>query len=140
MSTMSIKRYSEMVQLKTFKDRFEYLKCGGTVGVQTFGSHRYLNQMLYMSQEWKSVRRKVIIRDGGFDLACEDVPIAGKIYIHHINPITIEDVLERRGNVFDMDNLISCSLDTHNALHYGSDCPKEMQPVIREQYDTCPWR
>lgn len=138
---MSIKTYSEMIRLSTFEERFEYLKCGGIVGIPTFGGHRYLNQMLYTNSiEWKKFRDRVIIRDRGFDLGCEDVPIDGRIYIHHINPLSIEDLLNRSPLVFDMENVISTSFKTHNALHYTDECPRITKPVVRKMYDTCPWR
>lgn len=135
-----IKTYSEMIRLPTFEERFEYLKCGGTIGVQTFGGHRYLNQALYRSYEWRKFRREVILRDNGFDLGCEGFLIDGCIYIHHINPITINDLLSRNSCVFDMENVISVSLQTHNALHYSEDCPRSNKPATRRPNDTCPWR
>lgn len=135
-----VKTYSEMMLLPTFEERFEYLKCGGSIGVQTFGGHRYLNQILYRSSEWKSFKRRVILRDNGYDLGCEDVPIIGYVYVHHINPLSIEDVMERKPCVFDMENVISTSFETHNAIHYESEIPKQIIPVTRKENDTCPWR
>lgn len=140
--TMSaIKTYSELVRMDSFFDRFEYLKLRGLVGEATFGGHRYLNQMLYESQDWKKARREAIIRDDGFDLAHEDRPINGNIYVHHINPITIDDIVKRHYCVFDLDNLICCSFQTHNAIHYGDDKKlRECELVVRKEFDTCPWR
>lgn len=136
---MIIRTYSELKTLRTFEDRFQYLKLSGDVGDFTFGGHRYLNQMLYKLPEWKDIRRKVIIRDEGCDLAHPDYLIGGNIYIHHMTPITIEDILERNPCVFDLNNLISCSLSTHNAIHYGDISPRE-EWKERTKYDTCPWR
>lgn len=138
---MSIRRYSELILLPTFEERFDYLKCGGVIGVPTFGGHRYLNQMLYTDPiEWKRFRDRVILRDGGFDLGCKDVPIEGNIFVHHIEPLTIDDILNRSSCIFDMENAISSSFKTHNALHYGNGCPKVIKPEIRKMHDTCPWR
>lgn len=134
-------RYSELILLDSFEDRFKYLMLSGKVSEKTFGGHRYLNQMLYRSSDWKKVRRRVIIRDNGFDLAHEDYPIKYDIYVHHLNPITMEDIMERRSCVFDMENLISCSFDTHNAIHYGNiDFLKKTELVVRTINDTCLWR
>lgn len=108
------------------------------VGEFTFGGHRELNQILYRSPEWRKIRRQVILRDDGKDLSHPDYPIRGNIYIHHLNPITIEDILERRRNVFDEENLVCASFQTHNGIHYGTLIPKE--PIIRRKNDTCPWR
>ena len=137
---MSIKRYSELIQLPTLKERFEYAKVTGVVGELTFNGHRYLNQKLYQCPEWKSVRRRVIFRDSGCDLAHSEYPIGGKVIIHHLNPITINDILERDPCVFDLENLICTSLDTHNAIHYGDDnlIPKDY--IERRKNDTCLWR
>jgi hypothetical protein len=136
----TIKTYSELIEIPSFEDRFEYTKLGGTVGEETFGGHRYLNQILYKSRDWKTTRREVILRDDGYDLAHEDYPIAGNIYIHHLNPITIDDILEKRDCVFDPEFLISTSLNTHNAMHYGDKDILAKGPAIRTKNDTCPWR
>ena len=132
--------YSQVILLPNFNARFEYLKLNGIVSEITFGNHRYLNQSLYASYDWKRVRRKVIIRDDACDLADPERPIVGRVLIHHIEPITIDDILEHRKCVFDMDNLICVSFDTHNALHY-SDANLLPKPYIsRSINDTCPWR
>lgn len=139
-TTDTIKRYSDLMKIENFFDRFEYLKLRGQVGVETFGSHRYLNQILYRNLDWKRFRRQIIIRDDGFELGHLDVPISGPIYVHHLNPITIDDVLLRRSCVFDPDNAISVSFKMHQAIHYGYECPLETDPVNRTKNDTCPWR
>lgn len=140
MKKTTIKTYHELISLPTFKDRFEYLKLIGVVSDETFGGHRYLNQLLYKSSRWKSSRRKVILRDDGYDLAHRDYPICGNIYVHHINPITIEDILNDDPFVFDLENLISSSHQTHNAIHYGDFELIDKSPIIRTKNDTCPWR
>lgn len=139
MSTM-IKTYSEVLNFKTFKDRFRYLKLGGVVGEFTFNGHRQLNQVLYQCDEWKRIRDKVIIRDNGCDLAVPDRIIARILIVHHINPITIDDILERNPIVFDLENLICCSMNTHNAIHYSNESILPSDLVIRRKNDTCPWR
>lgn len=146
-----MKSYSELIRLKTFEERYEYLKLNGRVGEETFGYDRYVNQVLYSkSQEWKRVRRDVIIRDNGCDLGIEDriisplegikLPRTSNVYIHHINPITKEDIINRSPLIFDLENLICCSFDTHQAIHYGDKNLLTFQPIIRVPNDTCPWR
>ena len=137
---MSIKTYSELITLPTFEERFNYLKLGGTVGESTFGFDRYLNQNLYKSQEWKSVRNKVIIRDNGCDLACEGYEIYGKALIHHINPITAEDIINHNPIIFDLENLITTVHNTHNAIHYGDENLLIKGPIERTKNDTIPWK
>lgn len=138
---MREKSYSELIQISDLKGRFEYLKIGGIVGETTFGGHRELNQTLYASQEWKDVRREVIIRDNGNDMGVDGYEIVGSIYIHHINPITIEDLLKKRDCIFDLENLISVSFNTHNAIHYGDfDLISRNELLVRTRNDTCPWR
>lgn len=134
------KSYLEMMRLPTFEDRYEYLKLGGLVGEETFGYDRYLNQVLYRSQEWKRFRRDIILRDNGCDLGCDGYAIVGKILIHHINPITIEDVVNRNTCLFDPNNVISTSLNTHNAIHYGDAELLMTGPIERTKNDTCPWK
>ena len=149
-----IKSYSELVTLNTFEERYEYLKIGGFVGQMTFGGYREVNQMLYKnSSDWRRVRDQVIVRDEGCDLAIPDRPIIGvgdykhpglitpKIIVHHINPITLEDVMNNPYKFFDMDNLVCTSLITHNAIHYGKDVRMAFEPLTtRKPNDTCPWR
>ena len=137
---MSIRTYSELITIPTFEERFEYLQLKGSVGKDTFGYDRYLNQVLYRSPEWKRLRNQIIIRDGGCDLACDDYDIYGKVLIHHLNPITVEDVLARSRKVFDPDNLVCVSHSTHNAIHYGDVDLLVTGPIIRTKNDTCPWR
>ena len=139
---MKMKTYSELIALPTFEERYEYLKIGGAVGKETFGYDRYLNQILYTSDEWRKFRRDIIIRDNGCDLACPgfDIPEGVKILIHHINPITVEDVLNRDPKIFDPENVISTILNTHNAIHYGDASLLTLAPIERSKNDTCPWR
>lgn len=134
------KGYSSLIKIKDYYERYNYLKIGGVIGEETFGSQRYLNQILYRSPEWKSVRNKVILRDKGMDMGFDGRPIEGRIIVHHMNPITKEDILKRDPKLFDMENLISVSNNTHEAIHYGSIelLPKEYVP--RKPNDTCPWR
>lgn len=136
---MSIKTYSELIMLPTYIDRLNYLIIGGAVGRQTFGEDRYLNQILYNSYEWRRFRRDIIIRDGGLDLAHEDFEIEGKIIVHHIDPITVEDVLNRHPKIFDYENVVCTSMNTHNAIHYGDIDLVNMKPIERRPNDTCPW-
>lgn len=135
-----IKTYSKALRYANFRDRYLYLQLSGEVGFETFGSDRYLNQMLYKSTEWKETRYRVIVRDGGMDLAHEDYPIAGRVIVHHIEPITKEDILDRNPKVLDLENLIAVSHYTHEAIHFGSEelLPKDF--VTRRPNDTCPWR
>lgn len=137
---MSIRTYSELITIPTFEERFEYLQLKGSVGKDTFGYDRYLNQVLYRSPEWKRLRNQIIIRDGGCDLACDGYDIYDKVLIHHLNPITVEDVLARSRKVFDPDNLVCVSHSTHNAIHYGDVDLLVTGPIIRTKNDTCPWR
>ena len=132
--------YSELIKLKTFEDRFNYLKLDGVVCSPTFSFERYLNQVFYRSPEWRRVRNEIIIRDNGCDMALEDEPIAGNIYVHHMNPITPDDIENRSRKLFDPENLICLSYDTHQAITYGLDLPTRRQVITRAPNDTCPWR
>lgn len=135
------KSYRELIQIPTFRDRYLYLKLDGQVGSTTFGSRRSLNQMLYKFPEWRRTRNLVIERDKARDLAHEDYEISYQpAYIHHINPITIEDILNRDPKIFDLDNLITTTFDTHQAIHYGSEGLLPKLPVDRFPNDECPWR
>lgn len=139
--TMRDKTYSELIRLPSFEERYEYLRLQGVVGEDTFGFDRYLNQILYSSDEWKRCRRKIIIRDGGLDLGCEGYEIGGRILIHHLNPITLNDIINRNPAIFDPENLICTSHNTHNAIHYGDkNLLITATPVTRRKNDTCPWR
>lgn len=137
---MRIKSYSELITLPTFIERYRYLKLGGRVGEETFGSDRYLNQILYKDRQWLRARDKVIIRDNGCDLGMEGHEIHGKILVHHINPITKEDILRRDPKLFDPENLICTIKNTHDAIHYGDEGLLIVAPVIRSRNDTCPWK
>ena len=148
---MSNRSYLELITIPTFEERFDYLRLKGVVGKETFGYDRYLNQVLYNSREWKHFKDRIIVRDNGCDLACEDHEILGvrdkdgklhrpKIIVHHINPITVEDVLERNPIVFDPNNAITTTMNTHNAIHYGDETLLVTSPVERSKNDTCPWR
>lgn len=134
------KCYSELLRLPTFIERYRYLKLDGTVGEDTFGFRRWLNQVLYTSHEWKSFRREINRRDNGCDLGMAGVEIYGPAIIHHINPITYEDVLYRRDCLFDPENVILTQLGTHNAIHYGDESLLNIAPIERTPNDTCPWR
>lgn len=137
---MRIKTYSELIMFSTFEERFEYLQLKGIVGQETFGFDRYLNQILYNSKEWKHLRNEIIVRDNGCDLSLEGFEIHGRILIHHINPITIDDVIKRREMVFDPENLICVTHNTHNAIHYGDKSLLITGPIERRANDTCPWK
>lgn len=134
------KTYSELIKKESFEDRFKYLSLVGIVGESTFGGHRYLNQILYKSNKWKRTRREVILRDNGCDLAHKDYLINGSVLIHHMNPITIDDILEERPCVFDLENLICTTFRTHNAIHYGTEDLLQKDLVKRTKNDTCLWR
>lgn len=140
MIIMKIRSYSELIMIPTFEERFKYLMLNGNVGEMTFNGHRYLNQMLYHSDKWLSVKRRIIIRDKGCDLACDGYEIDGIILVHHINPITAEDIIEGRSCVFDPENLISTSHNTHNAIHYGDRNLLPTGFAVRTKNDTCLWR
>ena len=142
MSTITIiKSYHELITIPDYLARYNYLKIGGRIGAETFGYDRYLNQILYTSFEWRNdTRPKIITRDNGCDMAHEDYLLEHDILIHHINPITVEDVLNRAPKVFDPDNLVCVSRLTHNAIHYGDESLLMLPPVERRMYDTCPWR
>lgn len=135
------KSYSDLIKITDFIGRYKYLRIGGGVGDQTFGSERYLNQVLYKSPEWKSFRRDIIIRDNGMDMGLSGFPISGIILIHHIIPITAKDILNRAPCIFDPENVISVSLRTHNAIHYGDESLLDVDILVeRKPNDTCPWR
>lgn len=140
-NTTIIRTYSELITLPIFEERYLYLKLDGEVGKETFGFDRWLNQVFYNSKEWKTFRRDIIVRDMGCDLGVEERPIGGRIYIHHIEPIKLDDILHRRLEVLmNPDNAISVSFDTHNAIHYGDESLLLTVPVERSPNDTCPWR
>lgn len=138
---MSIKTYSELIALPTFEERYRYLKLSGKVGADTFGHDRYLNQMMYQrSPKWKEARRQVILRDNGCDLGIEDREIDGKLFVHHMNPITIKDIEEESDFLYNPEYLICTSHNTHNAIHYGDESLLITAPPERSPNDTCPWK
>ena len=138
---MNKKTYSELIQIPSYIERYRYLKLGGKAGEITFGNERYLNQILYKSPEWKSFRRGIILRDCGCDMGVPGYEIQGVILIHHINPITVEDIYERNDCVFDEENVISVSKRTHNAIHYGDEELLSIDEIVeRRPNDTTPWR
>lgn len=137
---MTIRTYTDLIKFKTFEDRFEYLRLDGKVGADTFGFDRYLNQVFYRSQRWKKVRDAVIIRDNGCDLGVEGYGINGRIIIHHMNPITLEDIQRESDLLLDPEFLICTIHRTHNAIHYGDSNLLIKAPIERKQNDTCPWR
>ena len=137
---MKIKTYKELSRLPTFEERFNYLKLGGSVGRATFGFDRYLNQALYQSREWKKIRNDVIVRDGGCDLGIPGREIFIRTLVHHINPIAVDDIEDANDCVFDMNNLICTSYDTHNAIHFGDESLLVRLPKERWKGDTTLWR
>ena len=140
MNTMTIRTYSQLKQIQTFEERYDYLKLGGVVGEDTFGFDRYLNQNFYRSREWKHVRDEVIMRDNGCDLGIDGYEIRGKILIHHMNPITSEDIHRVSDYLLNPEYLICVAHRTHNAIHYGDESLIVTSPIERTQNDTCPWR
>ena len=137
---MSIRTYSELITLPTFEERFRYLQLGGKVGEDTFGHDRYLNQMFYTSDEWRRIRRDVIVRDNGCDLGIRDREIHGLIIIHHMNPITIEDIINRSEFLLNPEYLISTVKNTHDAIHFSDERILITDPIERRPNDTCPWK
>ena len=137
---MNIRTYSDLSKLTTFEDRYNYLRLNGFVGQETFGFDRYLNQVFYKSAKWRSVRDFVIVRDNGCDLGIEGREIYGKIIIHHMNPITIQDIEQESDFLLDPEFLISTVHETHNATHYGDENLLIRVPIERKPNDTCPWR
>lgn len=140
MIQMSIRTYSELITLPTFEERFRYLQLGGKVGKDTFGHDRYLNQMFYTSDEWRRIRRDVIVRDNGCDLGIQDREIHGLIIIHHMNPITIEDIINRSEFLLNPEYLISTVKNTHDAIHFSDERILITDPIERRPNDTCPWK
>ena len=136
----TMRTYSELSKLKTFKERFEYLKLDGLIGEETFGWDRYLNQVFYKSPEWRSTRDKIIVRDNGRDLGVEGYDIFGKIIIHHMNPMSLGDLANRNPDIFNPEYLICVSHETHNAIHYGDVNQLNLGLIERTANDTCPWR
>lgn len=135
-----IRTYSDLSRLNTFEDRYRYLKLNGSIGEETFGFDRFINQNFYKSPEWKAVRDFVIVRDNGCDLGIEGYEIRGKIFIHHMNPILPKDIETRSEFLLDPEYLISTTHPTHNAIHYGDESLLIQAPIERSKNDTCPWR
>lgn len=137
---MSIRTYSELITLPTFEERYEYLRLGGRIGEETFGFDRYINQLFYKSNDWLTIRDHVIVRDNGCDLAMEDREIHGRIIVHHMNPISLDDIRYRTKFLLDPEYLICTIKNTHDAIHYGDDSILLKLPMSRRKNDTCPWR
>ena len=137
---MSIRTYSELIAFPTFEERFKYVQLNGQVGESTFGFDRYMNQVFYRSQKWKSIRDFVIIRDCGCDLGVEGYDIHGKIIIHHMNPLSMRDIETESDFLLNPDFLICTTHNTHNAIHYGDENLLVTAPIERTKNDTCPWR
>ena len=138
-TTMIIRCYQELKRLTSFEERYQYLKLSGVVGETTFGFDRYLNQLVYTSKRWKKTRDKIIIRDNACDLGMDDHEINGLIFVHHINPISLEDIELAREIMYDPEFLICTSKLTHNAIHYGNESLLPKPLIDRRPNDTCPW-
>ena len=137
---MTIRTYEELITFPTFEERYRYLRLVGKVGEDTFGYDRWMNQMFYRSAEWKRIRDLVIIRDNGCDLGIEGRDISDKIIIHHMNPISAIDIKHSTENLMDPRYLICTTLNTHNAIHYGTELNLVSDPIERTPFDTCPWK
>ena len=135
-----MRTYTELSKLRTFKERFEYLQLNGVVGEDTFGFDRWMNQQFYHSKEWLDVKRQVLIRDEGRDLGLPGYEIAGRVLVHHMNPISKEDIIKRSSILLNPEYLICVSKRTHDAIHYGDDRILRPAFVERRPNDTCPWR
>lgn len=135
-----LRTYTELSKLNSFLERYEYLRLGGKVGEETFGFDRYLNQIFYKDPEWLEARDNVIIRDGGCDLGMSDREIKGKILVHHMNPVTKEQILRRDPVLFNPEYLICTIKSTHDAIHYGDETLLMLDPIVRTKNDTCPWK
>ena len=142
MSQDKIRTYSELIKLGSFEERFEYLKLAGKVCQETFGFDRYLNQTFYKDKHWQRIRRDIILRDGGFDLAFRhpDYEILDNIYVHHMNPITSEDIVERTDYLLNPEFLVCVSYKTHQAIHYSDFDLARKVAIERVPFDTCPWK
>ena len=136
-----MRTYSELIKIPSCIERFRYLKLEGYIGEETFGFDRWLNQYFYKTKEWRDVRNQVILRDNACDLAHPDRPTFGRLIIHHMNPITEKDIVNRSDILLDPEYLITTVHDTHNAIHYGDESLLMLDtPIIRKPNDTCPWR
>lgn len=136
----TIRTYSELIKIPTFIERYRYLRLGGKVGEETFGFDRYLNQKFYTDDEWRAIRDAVIVRDLGCDLGMPDREIQSRILVHHMNPITKEDIINRSKFLLDPEYLICTMKNTHDAIHYGDESLLYTAPVERTKNDTCPWK
>ena len=137
---MKVRRYSELIQYQTYEDRLNYLRLYSSVGRDTFGFDRYLNQKFYRSEEWKKIRREVILRDNGNDLGLDDCPIQGRLYVHHMNPMTVDNLVHSDENILNPEFLITVSHETHNLIHYGFEQTNPYKLTERRPNDTSPWR
>lgn len=135
-----IKTYSELIRFKTLEERYRYLRIGGRVGEETFGFDRWMNQVFYKDPRWRDIRDEVITRDNGCDLGLEGYDIHGKIFVHHMNPVTKDDILHNFGSLLNPEFLISTSKRTHDAIHYGNEDLLPQSPIVRTRNDTCPWK
>lgn len=135
-----IRAYSELIQLQTFEERYKYLRLYGKVGMDTFGFDRIFNQMFYRSEEWKQIRQRIIVRDNACDLAVPGRELYDRIFIHHMNPISIRDIRDSSEFLMNPEYLIVVSFSTHNAIHYGLDNRFELEYSERKPFDTCPWK
>ena len=135
-----IRTYSELITFPTFEERYQYLRLNGSVGRETFGFDRYMNQFFYRSPEWKKVRKEVIARDNGCDLGVEGREIFGRVLIHHMNPISPEDIRDRSDLLLNPEFLITTVHNTHQAIHYGDESLLILSPIQRARHDTCPWK
>lgn len=141
MKNTNNRTYSELITMSSFLDRYEYLRLGGKVGEETYGYERYINQSFYRSRPWLNFRDNIIIRDNGCDLGVEGYEIIGEIIIvHHLNPITADDIKSGNPSVLDSENVICVRFSTHNALHYGDNAQLIMPVIERRKNDTCPWK
>ena len=140
MKQQTIRTYSELTKYSTFEERFKYLSLKGQVGEETYGFDRWFNQRFYRSQEWKQVRNLIIVRDSGCDLGVKGREIPGRIIVHHINPILVEDIRDASDYLLNPEYLICVSNITHQAIHYGDENLLISEPVIRTVNDTCPWK
>lgn len=135
-----MRTYEELMRLPTFLERFKYLRLQAAVEKETFGFERSLNQRFYHSSEWRRIRNQIIVRDLGCDLAMSDREIRDKVYIHHMNPITTDDIVHSSDFLTNPNYLICCSYDTHQAIHYGDENLLLAEPITRAPNDTCPWK
>ena len=135
-----IRRYTDLIQYDSFIERYRYLKLNGQVGIDTFGLDRYLNQTLYRSYKWRKIRNQIIMRDNGCDLGMDGFDIYGKIIVHHMNPLTLEQIEDDSDDIYNPEFLICVSHITHNAIHYGDENLLPQLPIERTANDTCLWK